>query len=154
MANANLINQAEAFGQVFLLAQHLTRVTDSELRPLGLTTSQWLLLAVVSRHPGGAPTLTDAAAAYGTSRQNVKQVAKQLEVRGYLKLKADPGDGRALRLHVTRKVADSFDSPAAKLRERRHFKRLFQGLGDADVAGLEALLRRWLTPFLNPGRAS
>jgi DNA-binding MarR family transcriptional regulator len=134
----------DVFGQVFVLAQQLARRADAELAPLGLTTSQWLLLAVVTRHPRRPPSLSEAAAVYGTSRQNVKQVAGQLAARGYLELRADPGDARALRLHATAKVAEAFDRAPARARQRRFIRRLFTGLSDGDVGALGALLDRWL----------
>ena len=62
MADSGLAVRAEVFGQVFVLAQHLTRQTNAELEPLGLSTSQWQLLAVITRHQGEAPTHSEAAA--------------------------------------------------------------------------------------------
>ncbi len=136
--------RATVFGQFFLVAQQLTRRADRELRPLRLTTAQWLLLAVVTKHPGGPPSLSQAAALYGCSRQNVKQVARQLAARGYLRLEADPEDARALRLHPTARVARAFDRPPALRRQVLFLSRLFDGLEDADVLALEGVLRRWL----------
>ena len=153
MTNSGLAARAEVFGQVFVLAQHLTRRTNAELEPLALTTSQWLLLAVVSRHQGDAPTLSEAAATYGTSRQNVKQVARQLVDRGYLELRTDPADARAVRLHATAKVADSFDSPAARQHEQRLFDTIFEGLDASDVTALGQLLGRWLGNLIPTGSA-
>jgi DNA-binding MarR family transcriptional regulator len=145
--------RAAVFGQVFLVAQQLTRHADRELEPLGLTTSQWLLLAVVTRHPGGPPSITEAAALYGTSRQNVKQVARQLEDRGYVRIETDPADARVLRLHPTAKVAASFDDPAAVRAQVRFLAQLFQGIEDADVAALEGVLGRWLSALAAPRRS-
>ena len=135
------------FGQLFLVAQHLARRADLELSREGiaLTTSQWLLLAIVSKREDGPPTLTEAAALYGTSRQNVKQLARQLEERGFLELKSDPEDARALRLHCTRKVSAAFDRPAAAERQKRFISRLFEGLPETDVVTLERVLSRWLS---------
>ncbi len=138
------VARASAFAHVFLLAQHLTRRADRELQPLNLTTSQWLLLAVVTRYPGKPPTLSEAAALYGTSRQNVKQIALQLASRGYLLISTDPGDARALRLHTTPAVARDFDHPQAHQRQIEFLRELFDGLDGSDVVALEALLSRWL----------
>ena len=75
-----LAARAEIFGSVFLIAQHLTKRADRELADLGLTTRQWLLLAVLKKtFPGVSPTLSEAAEAYGSSRQNIKQMALALE---------------------------------------------------------------------------
>lgn len=144
-ASSPATRRAEVFGRLFLVAQQLTRRADEALASLGLTTSQWLLLAVIARHPAGAPSLSEAASLYGTSRQNVKQLARQLEAGGYVALRADPQDGRALRLHATAKVAKAFDRPRARVWQRRFITQLFAGFSDGDVMTLDTLLGRWLT---------
>ena len=42
-----LTASSEAFGNVFVVASHLTRLTDAALADWDLTTRQWLLLAVL-----------------------------------------------------------------------------------------------------------
>ena len=136
--------RAEVFGSVFLLSQYLARRGDVALEPLGLTTKQWLLLAIVARRfPGESPTLTEAALWYGSSRQNVKAIAQQLEARGYLRLAADPADRRALRLHLTGK-SKVFDAPDEAARLSRVLAELLAGFDGKDLVTLRDLLRRWL----------
>lgn len=136
---------------MFLVAQQLTRLADEELVEVGLTTSQWLLLAVLMRRfPGESPRLSEAAAVYGSSRQNVKQIAQQLEARGFLEIRRDPADARSLRLHVTRKVA-LFDQPSALARQGRMMDSMFASLDPVAVGELERLLRRWLAGLLGQG---
>ena len=133
-----------AFGTLFVVAQHLDRLGDLVLAPLGLTTKQWLLLAVVQEgFAGGRPTLTQAAAAYGTSRQNVKAIARGLEAAGYLRIVPDPDDRRATRLAVTDRV-QIFTTPEWHAREEAFFAFAFGDLDAADVARLAHLLQRWL----------
>lgn len=135
---------SDAFGGVFVLAGHLTRLTDDGLADWGLTTRQWLLLAVLTKgFPGRAPTLTEAAAAYGTSRQNVKQIARSLEARGWLRLAPDPSDGRAVRLELTDRVR-VFDEPEGTERGRTLIEAAFDGLARDEILDLRRLLRRWL----------
>jgi DNA-binding MarR family transcriptional regulator len=136
--------RAEVFGSVFVLSQYLARRGDEALAPLGLTTKQWLLLAVLQRKsPGRSPTLSEAAGWYGSSRQNVKQIAEQLEARGYLRLVADPADRRALRLQPTEKVR-VFDSPRESSRLAREMAALLHGFDARELGRLRDLLRRWL----------
>jgi DNA-binding MarR family transcriptional regulator len=133
-----------AFGTVFIVAHHLDLLGDAALAPLGLTTKQWLLLAVVSRtFAGRHPTLTEAAAAYGSSRQNVKAMARALEDAGYLRLVPDAVDGRATRLEPTARL-DVFATPEWRAREAAFFEFAFGGLPADDVARLADLLVRWL----------
>jgi DNA-binding MarR family transcriptional regulator len=143
--------RAEVFGSVFLLAQYLARRGDEALARLGLTTKQWLLLAVLARHfPGRSPTLTEAADRYGSSRQNVKQLAGQLERRGFLRLLADPADGRALRLELAR-GAEVFDRPREAARLSGELAGMLAGFGERDLATLHRLLRRWLAAMAPGG---
>ncbi len=135
---------SEAFGNVFVVASHLTRLTDAALADWDLTTRQWLLLAVLVRgFPGGPPSLSEAAAAYGTSRQNVKQIALGLETRGWLWLQDDPADARATRLVVTDKVR-RFDAPEGVQRGAQLLGAAFAGFEADEVLALRALLARWL----------
>ena len=127
---------AGAFGGVFVVAGHLTRLTDARPGRLGPTTRQWLLLAVLARgFAGRAPSLTEAAQAYGSSRQNVKQIALGLEARGFLRLEADAHDGRTTRLALTERVS-IFDEPEGQARGRALLEAAFDGLEREDVLHL------------------
>jgi len=133
-----------AFGTLFVVAQHLDRLGDVVLAPLGLTTKQWLLLAVVQRgFAERRPTLTETAAAYGSSRQNVKAIARGLEAAGYLRIVPDPADRRASRLELTDKVG-VFATPEWRAREVAFFSFAFDDLQLPEVAQLADLLQRWL----------
>ncbi len=129
----------EAFGLLFVLTQHLGRRADEALVPFGLTSRQWLLLAVLSRSTQ-APTLSEAATVYGTSRQNVKQIALQLAARGYVRLEPDAADARATRVVLTDKVAD-FDAPWAVAAQRAFLDDVFAALSDDALAALESATR-------------
>ncbi len=136
--------QSEVFGSLFFLAQHLARRTDAALKPLRLTTKQWLLLIVlVKRFPEQSPTLSEAARVYGTSRQNVKQIAAQLVKLGFLRIEGDPEDGRASRLALTSKIA-LFNEPREVRRGNEHMARVFAGFRAREVETLAVLVRRWL----------
>jgi DNA-binding MarR family transcriptional regulator len=156
MTDAELLaTRAEAFGTLFVLMAHLSRRADSELADLGLTTRQWLLLAVLTNaFPGYSPSLSDAAEKYGSSRQNVKQVALGLEARGFVRLVPDPADARTTRIELTDRVRE-FDEPRMVERTRGMLEDAFGGLTAAETGELLALLRRWLagltTPMAAPG---
>ena len=147
--DALLATRAEAFGTLFVLMQHLSRRADGELADLGLTTRQWLLLAVLTNgSPGYSPSLSEAAAMYGSSRQNVKQVALGLEARGFVRLVADPADARTTRIEVTDRVRE-FDEPLMVDRTRRMLEEAFVGLTPAETDEVLTLLRRWLAGLSN-----
>jgi DNA-binding MarR family transcriptional regulator len=134
----------DLFGRVFVLLQHLSRRVDLALAPVGLTSRQWLLLAVLTRgFPGAAPTLSEAAALFGTSRQNVKQIAVQLVARGYLALDVDPADARATRLRLTARVAE-LDAPDVVAGQVAVLDELFACFTPEEVAVLADLTGRWI----------
>jgi DNA-binding MarR family transcriptional regulator len=135
--------RADLFGSVFVLAQQLARRADRALEPLGLTTKQWLLLAVLARaFEGRAPTLSEAAEVYGSSRQNVKKIAEQLERAGWLEIRPDEDDARASRLVLGAKVA-AFDRPRELARQAALFDEVFAGLDAAALAALHRHVGRW-----------
>lgn len=88
-----------AFRTVLLLAQRLRYLMDERLRPDGLTTQQAALLTAVVAF--GEPSLSEAAAALGTSHQNAAQLVAALQRKGLLEVLPDPTDGRRRRLVVT-----------------------------------------------------
>lgn len=71
----------------------------------GVTSKQWLLLAIASSFKM-PPALTDVGEAMGCSRQNVKKIAVILEQKGYVKLVKDTSDGRSLRITMTEKFEE------------------------------------------------
>jgi DNA-binding MarR family transcriptional regulator len=118
----------ELFGSILVFMQQLTARMEERLRPFGLTSRQWMLLGVIDRaFPEGAPTISEAAAVFGTSRQNVKQIALQLARSGWLRLEPDPKDRRAIRLVPTEQLA-VFDDPAVRADQAAFILSVFGGL--------------------------
>ncbi|MFC4913899.1 MarR family winged helix-turn-helix transcriptional regulator [Actinomadura gamaensis] len=76
---------------------------DAGLRPLGLTHTQFNLLASVNWLTGqdGPPTQQAAAELSGADRMMTSKVLTTLEARGLLTRVPDPDDSRAKRLVVT-----------------------------------------------------
>jgi DNA-binding MarR family transcriptional regulator len=142
----------EVFGTVFFLVQHLARCVDLALVPLDLTTKQWLLLVVLTKKLAGEnPTLSEAARWYGSSRQNVKRIAEQLESRGYVRLEPDPEDARAIRLRVLPKVA-VFDTRPERARQAALMEEMFAWATPAELERFRSALRRWIA-HLSPGES-
>ena len=135
--------RAQLFGSAFVLVQHLGRRMDGLLAPMGVTTRQWLLLAVLSRSDRPL-SLTEAAARYGSSRQNVKSIALGLERAGYVRLDPDPADARTIRIHLCDAVR-RFDEPTAAAQGSGFLAEVFAGLDADDLDVLDGLMRRWLT---------
>lgn len=142
--------RAGLFGSVFVIVQHLTRTADRELADLGLTTRQWLLLAVLTKgFPDRSPSLSEAAEQYGSSRQNVKQIALGLEAGGFVRLVTDPTDARTTRIEVTERVR-VFDQPPMIERTAAMLEVVFAGLTPQETGQLHDLAQRWLGSLTIP----
>lgn len=89
----------DAFRAVLGVALRMRTLMDERLRPDGLTTQQAALLTTVERL--GAPSRREAAAALGTSHQNVAQLVAALERKGMLTARPDPADRRRSVLRTT-----------------------------------------------------
>ncbi|MCU1685894.1 MAG: ydcH [Amycolatopsis sp.] len=76
---------------------------DNRLRPLGLTPTQFLLLASVGwlEHLDGPPTQQEVARQAGADRMMTSKVVRTLEERGLVDRRAHESDARALRLALT-----------------------------------------------------
>jgi DNA-binding MarR family transcriptional regulator len=146
--------RAVLFGRVFVLSQHLTRLTDAALADWDLTTRQWLLLAILFRaFPDRAPSLTDAAEVYGSSRQNVKQIALGLEARGFVRLVRDADDGRTTRIERTDRQR-VFDEPEGRAKGMALFAQVFDDLSRDETLLLRDLLVRWVDALAASGRGA
>lgn len=128
----------ELYWGLFVLVQHLSRRMDERLVRVGLTSSQWLLLAVLQQFfPTSSPTLTEAAARYGTSRQNVKEIALGLQRRGWLRIEPDPIDRRATRLVLTEKIA-VFATPELVSEGAEFLHAAFAGISERELTRMRA----------------
>lgn len=77
---------------------------DTRLRPLGLTPTQFMLLASagwLSRQQVVAPTQQEVAEHAGADRMMTSKILRDLDERGLLIRQPDPGDGRVLRIRLT-----------------------------------------------------
>ena len=80
-------------------ARVLARRFDEALRPLGLTNSQFSLIASLNR-PGSA-RLGAVAALLGADRTTLTAALKLLQRRGLVEVTIDPDDRRGRRLSLT-----------------------------------------------------
>jgi DNA-binding MarR family transcriptional regulator len=88
-----------AFRTVLTLAQRLRYAMDERLRSDGLTTQQAALITVVAA--AGKPSLAEAAAALGSTHQNVAQIVAALVRKDLLQVEPDPTDKRRKLLSTT-----------------------------------------------------
>lgn len=124
-------NQNQVFGMVFLLAQRWQNLGDQALKDSDLTTKQWLLLVSLHALFETPPSLNELTEAMGSSRQNVKQLALQLEKRGFVEISVDPGDARVQRFSLTALNQQFWDARVE--RDKEFINDLFKGVSAADL---------------------
>lgn len=98
------------FGILFLLNSKLEALGNSEHILGELSTKQWFLLLVITAFFDDAPTISQVSQITGTSHQNVKVLASNLEKKGFLTIKKDENDKRILRLHINHQKQKEYDS--------------------------------------------
>ncbi|TCO30349.1 DNA-binding MarR family transcriptional regulator [Kribbella steppae] len=108
-AGSELAPSIRAFRTTLMLAQKLRYAMDERLRTEGLTTQQAALITVVAAM--GKPSLAEAAAALGSTHQNVAQIVAALVRKELLQVEPDPADRR-------RKLLSATNHSAAFWRER------------------------------------
>ena len=135
----------DVFGSIFLLSQKLQYITDFELGKKNLTTKQFLVLAAVDTAFENPPTLNEVAMVLSTSRQNVKQLANQLEKKGFMELVNDPSDKRKVLLRTTEKNRVFWDTHAKENMD--FFRRLFGDLTRDEIEQLYLLLNKLMASF-------
>ena len=77
---------------------------DSQMRNLGLTRAQWLLLVELYHCDG--TTQRDLAELMGMGESALGKLAQKLEVTGWLERRPDADDGRAFNLYIAGKKRD------------------------------------------------
>ena len=89
------------FGFLIHDVSRLRRVAvDRALKPLGITRAQWWVLAFLSRRDG--MTQTALAADLDLTKVAIGGLLDRMESAGFVERRADPSDGRARRVYLTR----------------------------------------------------
>jgi len=132
LLGSDAATRIRTFRLIVLLAQELRTLMDQLLRADGLTTQQAALITVVEAI--GAPSLSQAAAALGTTHQNAKQIATALERKGFLRIDPDEGDRRVRRLVTTAKSRSYW-----KRRSPSDYEHVLEWFGDLSEREAQAL---------------
>jgi DNA-binding MarR family transcriptional regulator len=94
------LNSALRFGFLIHDVSRLRRiVVDRALKPLGITRSQWWVLAFLSRHDGMSQT--SLARDLDLTKVGIGGLLDRMEAAGNVKRQADPNDGRSRRVFLT-----------------------------------------------------
>ena len=95
------LNTSLRFGFLIHDVSRLRRVVvDRSLKPMGVTRSQWWVLAFLSRRDG--MTQKALAADLDLTKVAIGGLLDRLEAAGFVERRADASDGRARRVFLTR----------------------------------------------------
>ncbi len=95
------LNTGLRFGFLIHDVSRLRRiVVDRALKPLGITRSQWWVLAFLSRRDGMKQTAL--ASDLDLTRMAIGGLLERLEGSGFIERRADASDGRARRVFLTK----------------------------------------------------
>jgi DNA-binding MarR family transcriptional regulator len=137
---SNILLFSELFGQLFLVGNALGRASARHLADSGVSLAQWQLCAALSRMPGTTANLSSLASLLCTSRQNVKQVARGLVARGWIRMETDPEDSRSLLLSLETECASFWDAREGE--DRRFLREIFGDIGESSLRATLGTLKR------------
>ncbi len=129
---------AEVFGYLFVLSQRFEYISDSFLTKDNLTTKQLLTLIAIGNAFDSPPSVSEVASVLSTSHQNIKQIALNLQKRGFVEIMKDPKDRRRRLLKLTEANDKFWDE-----REQENYdnmKTLFSSLTKQEINELHRLL--------------
>lgn len=134
-------NAYQIFGNIFFIAQNWQTIADKELiAKAGITTKQWMLLVILSKvFEGQIPTLSEAADAYGATRQNVKRIAEDLQNKGFIMVTIDKKDKRKQRLVLTGQHKKHFEGEADLKWQENFVKKFFTGFSNTELENMRML---------------
>jgi DNA-binding MarR family transcriptional regulator len=130
------------FASIFLIAQKWQRIADQQIYPkINISLKQWLLIVIIQyRFPDYPPTLSEAAAEYGSSRQNLKQIALALQKQKMLLITTDPDDRRIQRLALTGKHRQYFEGEENQKWQTDFVSGFFAGIDAQDIRHLHRII--------------
>ncbi|MCL2573178.1 MAG: MarR family transcriptional regulator [Defluviitaleaceae bacterium] len=132
LKNIDISNQAFIYAAIHLLSNRMQIIGDKI--DLTISSKQWFVLAAVSKFKDTPPNIGDIADGLGTSRQNIKKMANILEQRGFLHMEKDKSDSRNIRLYLTQRCNDYFES--REQQEMEYLEGIFSGIDDEILATL------------------
>lgn len=113
-------------------------VFDEFVKPIGLTRSQWWILAQVSRHDG--MNQSDLASLLDVGKAALGRLVDRLEGSGFVERRPDDSDRRVKRVYLTREGAKTIETMKGLSHEMS--ERMLDGLdAEARHALAESLAR-------------
>ena len=130
----------DSFPLLLFLCHRLEYIADSELQTDDLTTKQYLTVVVIENLYDHPPSISELAESLSSTHQNIKQIALQLQKKGFIKIERDQNDKRTWRLNVTEKNKAYWNSRAKE--HEAIVRSFFASLTDTEIQTFSALLLR------------
>jgi len=128
----------DSFPLLLFLSHRLEYIGDSELKKDDLTTKQYLTVVVIENLYDHSPSISELAQSLSTTHQNIKQIALQLQKKGFIKIERDENDKRTWRLNVTEKNRAYWNSRAKE--HEAIVRSFFASLTDTEIQTFSTLL--------------
>jgi DNA-binding MarR family transcriptional regulator len=109
---------------------------DQFMKPIGITRTQWWVLAQLSQADGMMQT--QLADALGVGKASLGIIIESLEVGGWVERRSDPSDRRVKRIFLTRSAQSMIER--ATVMEARFNERIFGELLPAEKTDLARML--------------
>jgi DNA-binding MarR family transcriptional regulator len=132
--------QGKPMGLAYLVGR-LDHVLNQRLRdslaPIGLTVPQYTALSVFRAH--GSLSNAQLATRTMISPQSANEMVKQMEGKGWIERRPDPGHGRIIQISLTASGEDVLRDGDARVLEVENI--MFADLGAEERAQLQVQLR-------------
>jgi len=140
------------FGSIFFISQKWQTISDKVLlQHTDITTKQWMLIVLLEKvFKGLTPTISEAASAFGTSRQNIKRIANDLEKKNYLLILPDGKDGRIQRLALTGHHKLFFSGKKNEIWQNEYIEKLFKKLDPEEITHLKNYVKKLVSVIKAP----
>lgn len=119
------------FGYLFRVANRLQSKMDSQMKEL--TAKQWFVILVLGLFEQ-PPTLKQLAEACDTSHQNTKQLVMKLAEKGFVTVRNDETDSRAMRIKAS-KQCEQWDKDNERI-AAQFIDNMFSGMSTDEVIHL------------------
>ena len=132
--NERIDKEKYIFAALFDVVNKLQILGDRKLKDTGVTTRQWFLTLLIQQMEPKAPSIGDCARQMGTSHQNIRQITKRLEARGFLRIQTDSKDRRTQRLYLTQSCREFWNSRSVE--DITFFSDLFNEFNEEEIKKL------------------
>lgn len=128
----------ESFAVIFQLGNKLQTFLDRHLKQDNITAKQFFMMIILGSFENGIANYKDLSERFGTSYQNVKQIALKLEKNGYVTIKSSKNDLRAKEVGMTKR-ANEYWIKRNKIDDER-IEQMFENISEEHLVSFKNTL--------------